>query len=269
MAELLDLSVGERAEIVHRRAQCLERRATGLVRHRDGDFGAPRERAQQLPFGAGQILEAVREHRLVVPRLEVRLEPLDGATAKEVAVPAAEPFQLRPVCRIETREITVELVGLEQPRLELGERRSESVRKAGKARGAAEAVQRGVADDPPDEQAPLRILEEGPCVAGAVRDPLEDIVEGPDRSAHERRLPCEQVALDTFDVRPVRHDQDGLVFEHAQIALQQECDFARAGRPCDQAEAHRPILDRGPDGSGAALGKGKRNGGKSVKRRES
>ena len=247
--ELLDLPVGERAQIVHRRPQRLERRAAGLVRHRHGDVRATGERAQQFPLGTGQILEAVCEHRLAVPRLEVRREPLDGAAAQEIAVPASEPFELGAVGRVEAGEVAVERLGLEQPGLELGERRGERVGEAGEPRRPAEAVQRRVAHDAPDEQAPLRILQQRLRVTAAVGDPLEDVVERPDRPAEQRRLPREQVALDALDVRPVRHDQHGLAFELAQIPLQEERDFAGAGRPSYESETHRPILDRGPDGS--------------------
>ncbi len=247
--QLLDAPVGERAQIVHRRPQRLERGPPRLVRHRDGDLGAPGERAQQLPLGAGEVLEAVREDGLVVPRVEVGRKPLDGAAAKQVAVPAAEPVELGAVRAVEPREVAVQCVGLEQPRLELGEGRGQGVGEAGEAGRAPEPVQRGVTDDPPDEQAALRVLEQRPRVGAGVGQALEDVVEGADRAAQQRRPAGEQVALDAFDVRPVRHDQHGAAFQLAQIALQEECDFARAGRPGDQAETHRPILDRGPDGS--------------------
>ena len=60
----------------------------------------------------------------------------------------------------------------------------------------------------------------------------------------------EQVALDAVDVRRVRHDQDRFVVEARQIALEQERDFARVRRPCEEGEPHLPIVERPQDGPG-------------------
>ena len=55
------------------RCERCERDPTGLVRQRHLHLGAAGERLEQRPLGAGQVLEAVREHRLAVPRVEVGL----------------------------------------------------------------------------------------------------------------------------------------------------------------------------------------------------
>ena len=190
-----------------------------------------------------------------MPGVEVALEPLDGVPAQAVAIPAAEPVELCPVRGVEAGEVAVERLGVDEPGLELAERGGERVGEPGEARGAAEAVQRDVADDPPDEQAALGIRED-PATPAAVGDPREEVVEGADRAAEERRAPREQIPLDPLDVRPVRHDEDGLASRPArpqdgEISLRKERDFARVGGPDEQAEAHRSILDRGPDGSRA------------------
>ena len=54
----------------------------------------------------------------------------------------------------------------------------------------------------------------------------------------------EQVALDAVDVRPVRHDQERLVVEARQIALEQQRDFARVRGPREEGESHLPIVER-------------------------
>ena len=90
--------------------------------------------------------------------------------------------------RVETREVAVERVRLEQPASSSASVEASVSAKPAKRAERPEAVQRRVADDPPDEQAPLRVLQERPCVSGAVGDALEDVVERPDRPAEERRL---------------------------------------------------------------------------------
>ena len=110
-----------------------------LVRQRDGDLGAAGERAEQLPLGAGQILEAVREHRLAVPGLEVRLEPLDGVPAQRVAVPAAEPVELRAVGGEETTEVALERLRLERARTRAPRRSSRASRRSRRSARSARA----------------------------------------------------------------------------------------------------------------------------------
>ena len=250
-AQHLDPPVRERTQVVHRRPERLERRPALFVRQRNGDFGAARERAEQLPLGAGQVLEAVGEHGLAVPRFEVRLKPRDCVPPKRVPVPSAEADELRAIGGEETTEVALERLRLEQPGLELGEGRRERVREACEARGTSEPVQRRVPDDAADEQAALSVGHDRPRVAVPADDLPEDVVECPDRAAEQRAAAREQVPLDAFDVRSVRDDEDRAAVENGQIPLQQKRDFARVGRPCDEAEPHRAILDLGPDGSGA------------------
>ena len=73
-------------------------------------------------------------------------------------------------------------------------------------------------------------------------EPLKEISEGADRAADEGSRAPQELALGTIDVRPVRHDQDRVRLERVQVAVEQQRDLARVGRPCKQAETHRPIL---------------------------
>ena len=244
----LDAPVGERAQVVHRRPQRIERRAPRLEGHGNRHVGATCERAQELPLGAGQILEAVREDGLAAPGVELGLEPVDRVASQRVPVPALQSVELGPVRGEEPREVAVDRGRLQQARLELPERRCERVGEAGEAGRASEAVQRRAADDAADEQRALRITEQRSGVGAVLGDPLEHVVECPDRAAEERAAPRQEVTLDTFDVRPVRDDEDRLARERSEIALEQERHLARVGGPGDEAETHRSILGLGPDG---------------------
>ena len=244
-----DPPVRERAQVVDGRPKRLERRAPGLERHRDGHVRPPGERAQELPLGAGQILEAVCEDGLAAPRLEFGLKAVDCVPAQSVAVPAAEPVELGPVSREEPGEVALDRRRLEQARLELRERGRERVGEPGEPRRAPEAVQRRAADDAADEQRALGVAEQRPGLGASVGDPLEHVVERADRAAEERAAPRQEVTLDPLDVRPVRDDENRLAREHGQIALEQERHLARVGGPGDEAETHRSILDLGPDDS--------------------
>ena len=105
--ELLD-ALGETGEVLGRAPKRREGRSPRLVRQRDGDLGACRQRLEQRPLGAGQILEAVGEDRLAVPRVEVGPEPLDRMTAKQPSIPAPEAVELVPVTGVEHAELAVD-----------------------------------------------------------------------------------------------------------------------------------------------------------------
>ncbi len=244
--QLVDVTRRETREIVGGAAKRRERGTARLVRQRHADLGARRERLEQRPLGAGQILEAVREDRLAVPRVEIRLEALGGAAAHQVAIPERQPVELRAVRAVELGEVAVELLRVEQPRLELADGLEQRVGEAAEPRRRGEAVQPRARECAAHEQRALRRRHERPLVAG---DPLEDVVERSDRAAEERRPPREKIALDAIDVRSVRHDQDRLALERGQIAVEQQLDLARVRRPGDQAESHVSIVDRGADGS--------------------
>src|SRR4029077_11969233 len=68
----------------------LERREgepPGLVLQRHGDIRPPRERLEQAPLGAAQVLEAVGVDRTTVPGRELARDPACSVAALKVAVP--------------------------------------------------------------------------------------------------------------------------------------------------------------------------------------
>ena len=184
-----------------------------------------------------------------MPRLELGLDALAGPAAQQVPIPEAEPVELRTVCAIEPGELSLQLVRLEQPGLELPERPEQLVGEAAEAGGGGEAVERHRPEHAADEQRALRLRDEGAGVVPRICDALEHVVEGVDRAAEERRPALEQLPRDALDVRPVRHDEHRLPVEGGQIAVEQKLDLARVRGAGDQAERHRSIVERGADGS--------------------
>ncbi len=113
-------------------------------------------------------------------------------------------------------------------------------------RGARVARELRAAHDPADEQCLLHSSEPAKRAFGAARETVEQVVEGADRAAQQRRTPRQELALDPVDVRPVRHDEDRLEpvpgLEHVDVTAEQELDLARVGRARDEAERHPPTL---------------------------
>ena len=87
-----------------------------------------------------------------MPRAEIALEALCGATAEHVAVPETEGVQLGAVRGVEGGEVAAEVVRVEQAGLELGERAEESVGEPAEARAPRQAVQVGLRDRAADDQ---------------------------------------------------------------------------------------------------------------------
>ena len=112
------------------RAQRGERGPARLVGKRDADLGAAGERLEQRPLGGGQVLEAVGEHGLAVPGVEIGAEPLAGAPAQQVAIPEPDAVELGAVGGEERGQVAVEIGRVEEPALELGERREQRVGEA-------------------------------------------------------------------------------------------------------------------------------------------
>ena len=218
------------------------------------DVGSSGERLEQRPFRRGQVLEPVGERRLAVPGREVAAEPLAGASAEQVAIPEAEAVELVPVGGKERAELAVEVGRVEEPSLEVGERTEQRVREAGEPRRGLELPARSTLSGPSGDERALRPRGDGPAARVAVGDAREQVVERADRAAEQAARALEQVSLDARDVRPVRHDQDRLVVEAGQVALEQERDLARIRGPDDevqsQASPFRPgaMVVRRPDG---------------------
>ena len=229
--ELLDAPVGERAEVSGRARERLERSPVRLVRKGDGHLGAAGERFQEGPLSSGQVLEPVCKDGSARPGVELPGHSIGGVAPQQVAVPEAELVQLRAVCGVEQCEVAAEIGGLDEARLELGQRGPERVREAGEPRRRAEAVEGGGRNSRADDQLPLRIGRDRVARAACARDALEDVVERPDVAREQRPALCEELALDALDVRPVRHDEHRITVERAQIALQEQGHLARVCGP--------------------------------------
>ena len=238
--QFLDPSVGERGQVVDRPAQRRERGAPRLVGDRDRHVRTSGERLHERPLRAGQILEAVREHRLALPGIEVGREPLARRAAQQVAVPELEPVELGAIGRVERGEIAVEVGRIEQPGLELADAREQRLGEAAEAGRPAEAVHACPCDAhrPADEERALCIRDHpsGRGLSGSAHDATEQVVERADRPAQEGRLELEQVALRAVDVRTVRHDEKRLARKRVQIAPKQERHLPGVGRAGDERQ---------------------------------
>ena len=110
--QLLDATVGQAAQIVHRPLERRERRAVRLVGHRHGHLAAAGECLQERPLRARQVLEAVREDRLAAPGLELSGDAFAASGAK-IAVPCRA--DLAPsICGIQPRA-RLEVVRVSKP----------------------------------------------------------------------------------------------------------------------------------------------------------
>src|SRR5204863_4715367 len=130
----------ERGEVIRGAPERIEGDAPGLVGQRDGDLRAAGERLQERPLRSRQVLEAVREDRAPVPRVELGLEAFGRVAALEVAVPELEPVELGAIGGVEPGQIAVEISRIDEPRLQLAESSRQGVGKAGESRGGPEAV---------------------------------------------------------------------------------------------------------------------------------
>ena len=245
--KLLDLSTGERGEVLLRASQRCEGSATGLVRQRNRHLCAARQRLEQPPLRAGQILEPVREDRSAVPRIELRAKPLDRTAPKQIAVPEAEAIELRSIGGVQQPEISVQLFRLEEAGLELRERGQERVGEARKPRRPAEAIQRGSCEDPPRNEGALCIGRDGSGIRCTERELAKDVVERADRACEQGTGAPQQVAFDPVDVRPVRHDEDRIAVDRREVPLEETRDLAGFRRPDDESQAHLPMVVRASD----------------------
>ena len=248
--KLLDSPGGERCEVAGRARQRGKGGPARLVGERDADLGAAGQRLEQRPLGGSQVFEAVREHGLAVPGGEIGAKPLARIPAQQVSIPEPDAVELRAVGGEEDGQVAVEVGRVEEPALELGERREERIGEARETNRGGElgTAPAGAGHGAAGDQRALRTARDGLCAGVAAGNPLEQVVERPDRAAEQAARPFEQVALDAGDVRPVRHDQKRLVVEAGQIALEQERDLARVCGPCNQAECHAAIVVLRPDG---------------------
>src|SRR5581483_10854015 len=158
-----------------------------------------------------------------------------------------EPVELCAIGRVEDCEVALEVAGIEEPGLELAEHAQQLVGEPAESRRAREAVERRRGDEPADEERPLRVRDE----TGAV-EVDEEVVERPDPTGEERGPAPEKVPRDGVDVRSRRHDEHRVAVERLDVAVEEKLDFSRVRGPRDQAERHRSIVERHPDGSRGA-----------------
>ena len=199
------------------------------------------ERFDQAPFGAGQVLEPVGEHRRARPRAEIGREPLHCPASNHSPIAHVEPRELGPIRRCEQRQVRVEIFGLEQARLDLCQSCGKSVREAGESRRLPQGLELHRADDAAKHDRALRLAEHSGCrpVAGNV---LEQRIERPDRPGEQRSTTSRELALHSIDVDPVRDDQPRIPVEGTQEPLEQKSNLAGVCRPDDEREPHLSIV---------------------------
>ena len=129
--ELLHPSCRLPGQRCRRSLQGREREPSGLVRQRNHDVGSPGQCLDQRPLRRREVFEPVREHRPAVPRLELGRHPLGGIAALAVAVPTLQLVELGAICAQELGQLSVEILRLDEPCLELGDRCAERLRVAG------------------------------------------------------------------------------------------------------------------------------------------
>ena len=184
--ELLEPPAGEAGEVGGRALERREDHPARLVLERHRDVHPAGERLEQPPLRRAQVLEPVRVDRPAVPGGEVAGEPVGCIRGGAGRGPRARAGRARRGSGIELGEIAVELVRVEQAGLELGDRRAERVGETGKASRTAELVELRSGDDAAQDERALRVPGDRAHAAVPGRDPVEDVVEGPDRAAHQR-----------------------------------------------------------------------------------
>jgi hypothetical protein len=167
--------------------------------------------------------------------------------ALEVAVGQVEPLQCLAVGAVERRDVPCRLVRVDQPRLELGDRREQRLPEAGEARRRPEAVQARAGEGAAENERPLRLGDDGRATPLTTREQLEEIVERADRPAQQRSRAREQLPLNAVDLRPVRDDEERLAVEVLEVSIEEPRDLPRIRRANQQRERHRPILPATPE----------------------
>ncbi len=236
--QLLDPPGCEPRQVGGRTLERREREPPGLVLQRHGDVRPPCERLEQAPLRAAQVLEAVGVDRTAVPGCELVRDPARGVAAPKVAVPETEPVELLAIAPVELGEVAVDVRRLQQPRFELRDRGAERVSESRESRRRVELAERRSRHHAAQDQRALRVAGDRLRSAVPGGDPFEDIVERPDRSAEQCSRADEQIALDPFDVRPGRHDQDRLPRQIGEVTIEEQSHFAGVGRPGQQRQGH-------------------------------
>ena len=219
-------------------------RASEANAARPGSYGSetwtsarPGERLEQRPLGRGQVLEAVGEDRLAVPRRRGRPERArtrGGAAGRGPRARARSSS--RAVGGVERGELAVEVAPgrAARPRAPRAPRaaRRRSPRSARWRAGEPPLALHGGHRAPRDAGRAAPATRRGASRARRRRS-LEQVVERPDRAAEQAAAPREQVALDRGR-RPPGSARSGTARPPGAP------DSARAGaRPCPHSRAPR------------------------------
>ena len=246
--QLLD-AFGARGQPFERDVQRSQQRPPGLVREREQEIAAARERGQQAQLRGRQVVEAVGEDRSPVPGGELALEALGGAYD--------EPAAARPT-RLGQRSLVGGVGGREAcvaTRCAL-QRAGRCTRAVALAREPLE--RRGERDGPQAERRPVRVPDAPPhdALEGlrcdldlAAQHALDQRVERDDLAAEQRPRALAGVAFQRVALERRRHEQQRPRARLARIgeAAEQSAQLARANRPDDELERHGAItrLDGG------------------------
>ena len=106
------------------------------------------------------------------------------------------------------------------------------------------SVPHSMAQRSADDESPLRLGGQGSRIAAAAGEPLEEVVESPDRAAEQGRLDAEQLTLALLDVRPVRHDQVRLPRQRLEITAEQERHLPGVSRAGDEVQTQLTYSSR-------------------------
>ncbi len=232
----------ERSEILDRTSERGEGSASRLVRDGERHVGACGQGLDEPPLRPCQVLEAVREKRLPAPGVEVAAQALDGVASHAVPISDAELSELGAIRVDECRELSVDTVRIDEPRLELPDRVQQRVCEPCRRSRLPKSFEVVSGYRPSDGERTLCLRRDGKGFVGATRDLPKEVVERPDRSREERRPPADQVTLDPVDVHPVRDDEPGIALEHVEIALQKQRHLADVRRSDDERDPHRSIV---------------------------
>src|SRR2546427_2228269 len=130
------------------------------MRHR---WGLPAgNRRQKRTHRAGQILETFREDGFPAPRVELSRYAFRRMSSQEIAIPHPEPVELRAVGGVQRRQLTVQVVRVEQPGLELTYRCEQRICEPTEAGRPAEAVERLTCERAAHDEGPLRFRRDRP-----------------------------------------------------------------------------------------------------------
>src|SRR5262249_20452776 len=143
------------------------------------------------------------------------------ARTAALAVTQSEPVELRLIGGAEPPEIAVELFVDDECGLDLRQRTEQRVREARRRSRGGKLVKLGLRNGAADSELTDRRRRDPSDPRCPGRELLEEIVERADPSRKEDGRALQQVALDTVDIRPVRHDEPRIVLDRLEKPVQE------------------------------------------------